>query len=126
MSVPPLVYFDPSAKLDKRWKWRTNLKETDDFWSGSSHSPRSLILDFAITLALNLKGWFTGLSEKFLEASPGRLLVLASTETLDTTLTKGQVGGMFQMEILRDVGHSVHEVSTAFCGCSAMEALTSI
>ena len=68
--------------------WRTNLLKTEPFW----------------------EGWFTGLSDKFLGCRCGKLLVLASTNRLDTPLTIAQMQGKFQMEILPH-GHALHEDS---------------
>lgn len=56
-------------------------------------------------------GWFTGLSGKFLSARTARLLVLAGAERLDKELMIGQMQGKFQLEVLANVGHMVHEVS---------------
>lgn len=55
-------------------------------------------------------GWFSGLSEKFLAARAARLLVLAGTDRLDKTLMIGQMQGKFQMVVVPDVGHMLHEV----------------
>lgn len=70
-SVPGLLVEEPSDS-SKPWKWRTDLAETKPFW----------------------EGWFTGLSKKFLEASGGKLLLLAGTDRLDKELTIGQMQGM--------------------------------
>jgi len=40
-----------------------------------------------------------------------RLLVLAGTDRLDKELMIGQMQGKFQMEVVPDVGHMLHEVS---------------
>jgi hypothetical protein len=55
--------------------------------------------------------WFTGLSSQFLVARTARLLVLAGTERLDKELMIGQMQGKFQMVVVPNVGHMVHEVS---------------
>ena len=39
-----------------------------------------------------------------------RLLVLAGTDRLDKELMIGQMQGKFQMEVVPDVGHMLHEV----------------
>ena len=62
-------------------------------------------------------GWFTGLSSKFLSARTARVLILAGTERLDKELMIGQMQGKFQLVVLANVGHMVHEVShTIVCG----------
>ena len=76
-----------SSPLVDAWTWRTDLSRTQAFWPN----------------------WFTGLSEKFLTARGGKLLVIAGTDRLDTQLTIGQMQGKFQLEILPEAGHFVHE-----------------
>ena len=61
-------------------------------------------------LTNNCPGWFTGLSGKFLSARTARLLVLAGAERLDKELMIGQMQGKFQLVVLANVGHMVHEV----------------
>ena len=56
--------------------------------------------------------WFTGLSSAFLAAGApgaGKLLVLAGTDRLDTPLTVAQMQGKFQLAVVPDAGHFVHE-----------------
>ena len=55
------------------------------------------------------KSWFEGLSSKFLSVSASKLLVLAGVDRLDKDLTVGQMQGKFQMQILPQAGHAVHE-----------------
>ena len=70
------------------YEFRINLTRTERFWSG----------------------WFAGLSQLFLDSpSPAKLLLLAGIETLDRTLTIGQMQGKFQLQVLPDAGHAVHE-----------------
>ncbi len=68
--------------------WRTPLRSTAEYW----------------------EGWFKGLSSQFLTARAARLLVLAGTDRLDKELMIGQMQGKFQMEVVPDVGHMLHEV----------------
>jgi protein phosphatase methylesterase 1 len=76
VSVPPLLQEDPLATSPSRkFKWHTDLAATKSFW----------------------EDWFIGLSKKFLEAKGGKLLLLAGTDRLDTSLTIGQMQG----EIIR-------------------------
>ncbi|KAH7908901.1 Alpha/beta hydrolase family-domain-containing protein [Hygrophoropsis aurantiaca] len=69
------------------YTWRTPLRRTAPYWSD----------------------WFTNLSSLFLAARTARLLVLAGAERLDTPLMVGQMQGKFQVEVVRDVGHVLHE-----------------
>ena len=72
-------------------------------------------VDFVVEFVLQLMrwcciGWFTGLSKRFLVARTARLLILAGTDRLDRELMIGQMQGKFQMEVVPDVGHMLHEV----------------
>ncbi|KAF8526236.1 Alpha/Beta hydrolase protein [Hysterangium stoloniferum] len=82
ISVPAVI--TPSAGA---WKWRTPLRSTAPYWSN----------------------WFTGLSSTFLAARSARLLVLAGTDRLDRELMIGQMQGKFQMVVVPNVGHMIHE-----------------
>lgn len=56
------------------------------------------------------KSWFQNLSSLFLNAPVnGRLLLLAGIDRLDKDLTVGQMQGKFQMQVLPQCGHAVHE-----------------
>lgn len=91
-----------------RYRWRIDLAKSEKFW----------------------KGWFEGLSQKFLDLPVPKLLLLASIDGLDRTLTVGQmqgndrmillmtidyhsvvIVGKFQMQVLARCGHAVHEVT---------------
>ena len=63
-----------------------------------------------LNVILIVAGWFTGLSSKFLASRTARLLVLAGTERLDKELMIGQMQGKFQLVVIPNVGHMVHEV----------------
>ncbi len=54
-------------------------------------------------------GWFGGLSQRFLSAPASKLLLLAGVDRLDRDLTVGQMQGKFQMQVLPQAGHAVHE-----------------
>jgi protein phosphatase methylesterase 1 len=56
------------------------------------------------------EGWFRGLSAAFLAARTARLLVLAGTDRLDRELMIGQMQGKFQMVVVPNTGHMLHEV----------------
>ncbi|KAF8544301.1 Alpha/Beta hydrolase protein [Trichophaea hybrida] len=85
ISVPALLSEDVNSS--RPWKWRTDLAATQPFW----------------------EGWFVGLSKKFLEARGGKLLILAGTDRLDKELMIGQMQGKYQLLVLPEVGHFVHE-----------------
>lgn len=56
-------------------------------------------------------GWYQGLSESFLSCGCPKLLLLANTDRLDKPLTIAQMQGKFQLVVLEDVGHTIHEDS---------------
>ncbi|CAZ84483.1 unnamed protein product [Tuber melanosporum] len=95
ISVPALLLLtdttQPESSDDssppRPWRWRTDLAKTQPFW----------------------QGWFVGLSKKFLEARGGKLLILAGTDRLDRELIIGQMQGKYQLVVLPEVGHFLHE-----------------
>ncbi|KAG8932190.1 Protein with carboxyl methyl esterase activity [Tulasnella sp. 418] len=88
VSVPSLFVPAPSDSTSRhKLLWRAPLHLTAPFW----------------------EGWFKGLSESFLAVRTARLLILAGTDRLDKTLMIGQMQGKFQLEVLPDVGHMLHE-----------------
>ncbi|ORY76902.1 Alpha/Beta hydrolase protein [Leucosporidium creatinivorum] len=89
ISVPPLLRDNSalSAPPDLPFVWRANLAATEPFW----------------------KGWFTGLSSKFLSCRTAKLLLLAGAESLDKELMIGQMQGKYQLEVFPDSGHCVQE-----------------
>lgn len=70
-----------------KYTWRIDLGRTESFW----------------------KGWFQGLSQKFLSCDVPKMLLLAGVDRLDKDLTIGQMQGKFQMQVLPKSGHAVHE-----------------
>lgn len=74
---------------NSRFTWITDLKRTEPYWDG----------------------WFQGLSEKFLRVKAAKLLILAGKDRLDRdkTLTIAQIQGKFQLVVLAEVGHTLHE-----------------
>ncbi|KAL0917669.1 hypothetical protein M5K25_012748 [Dendrobium thyrsiflorum] len=84
ISVPSTLKFDESKKC---YTYRTPLQETESYW----------------------KGWYEGLSEKFLSCPMPKLLLLAGTDRLDRALTIGQMQGKFQMLVVRHTGHAIQE-----------------
>ena len=67
--------------------WRIDLSKTETHWTG----------------------WFTGLSNKLLSVPASKMLILAGVDRLDRDLTIGQMQGKFQMQVLPQAGHAVHE-----------------
>lgn len=98
LAIPEEAEFVPESDTDahftvpvledpKKYKWRIDLSKSEKYWPG----------------------WFEGLSNKFLNLRPAKLLLLAGIDNLDKTLTVGQMQGRFQMQVLARCGHSVHE-----------------
>ncbi|KAI0256239.1 protein phosphatase methylesterase [Lactifluus subvellereus] len=89
VSVPSLVIPtpEPRARGVRTISWRTPLRSTGPYW----------------------EGWFRGLSSAFLAARTARLLVLAGTDRLDRELMIGQMQGKFQMVVVPNTGHMLHE-----------------
>ena len=69
------------------WVWRTPLHLSQAYW----------------------EGWYKGLSELYLTVAVPKVLVLAGTDRLDRPLTVGQMQGKFQLVLLPQAGHAVHE-----------------
>lgn len=86
-SVPSLLTHNAESKGSGAWTWRTNLAATQPFW----------------------EGWFVGLSNKFLSARGGKLLLLAGTDRLDKELTIGQMQGKYALQVFPEAGHFIHE-----------------
>ncbi|XP_064608020.1 protein phosphatase methylesterase 1-like [Liolophura sinensis] len=81
------VTHDQGNVSDVKYTWRIDLSNTEQFWPG----------------------WFKGLSQLFLECHASKLLLLAGVDRLDKDLTIGQMQGKFQMQVLPQCGHAVHE-----------------
>ncbi|XP_058201025.1 uncharacterized protein LOC131315834 isoform X2 [Rhododendron vialii] len=84
VSIPGTLKYDDSKKC---YIYRTQLEETEQHW----------------------RGWYEGLSEKFLSCPAPKLLLLAGTDRLDRPLTIGQMQGKFQMVVVRHTGHAIQE-----------------
>ncbi|KAJ8256487.1 hypothetical protein COCON_G00186390 [Conger conger] len=78
---------DVEVKKESLFTWRIELAKTEKYWDG----------------------WFRGLSALFLSCSIPKLLLLAGVDRLDKELTIGQMQGKFQMQVLPQCGHAVHE-----------------
>lgn len=87
VSVPSYVVPISAQEKDGKQRWRTDLLATEPFWLG----------------------WYQGLSKRFLSSRCARMLVLAGQERLDNDLIVGQMQGKFQLEVMTDVGHFLHE-----------------
>ncbi|WVW86010.1 hypothetical protein I302_108048 [Kwoniella bestiolae CBS 10118] len=89
VSVPSFLIPDPSntSSGGEKQIWRTDLLATEPYW----------------------EEWYRGLSQRFLQAKCARLLVLAGQERLDKELMVGQMQGKFQLEVMPDTGHYLHE-----------------
>ncbi|KAI4814331.1 hypothetical protein KUCAC02_003528 [Chaenocephalus aceratus] len=77
----------PAVKKESIFTWRVELSKTEKYW----------------------EGWFRGLSALFLTCPMPKLLLLAGVDRLDKDLTIGQMQGKFQMQVLPQCGHAVHE-----------------
>ncbi|GFQ72732.1 protein phosphatase methylesterase 1 [Trichonephila clavata] len=84
---PSVFKIPTSPALSSKYVWRIELSKTEKFWTG----------------------WFEGLSNMFLASSIPKLLLLAGVDRLDKDLTIGQMQGKFQMQVLPQCGHAVHE-----------------
>ncbi|KAM6907244.1 protein phosphatase methylesterase 1 isoform 2-T2 [Xenentodon cancila] len=78
---------DQEIKKESIFTWRVELSKTEKYW----------------------EGWFRGLSALFLSCPVPKLLLLAGVDRLDKDLTIGQMQGKFQMQVLSQCGHAVHE-----------------
>ncbi|KAH9176709.1 protein phosphatase methylesterase [Lactarius sanguifluus] len=89
VSVPSLITPtpEPRPRGKRAFTWCTPLRTTGPYW----------------------EGWFKGLSAAFLAARTARLLVLAGTDRLDRELMIGQMQGKFQMVVVPNTGHMLHE-----------------
>ncbi|XP_078682868.1 protein phosphatase methylesterase 1-like [Branchiostoma floridae x Branchiostoma belcheri] len=82
-SPPPSMTEAPPGS----YTWRIDLSSTEKYW----------------------KGWFAGMSQLFLSCNVPKMLLLAGVDRLDKDLTIGQMQGKFQMQVLPQCGHAVHE-----------------
>ena len=82
ISVPSLIH-----KNKENYTWKTDLLNSKTYW----------------------KGWFKGLTSSFLNVKLPKLLLLAGSERMDKELTIAHMQGKFQMQVIYNVGHIVHE-----------------
>lgn len=81
--------FPKPENIVEKYVWRIDLTKTEQYW----------------------REWFNGLSTMFLSVSAPKLLLLAGVDRLDKDLCVGQMQGKFQMQVLPQCGHAVHEDS---------------
>ncbi|GAA5902898.1 phosphoprotein phosphatase methylesterase 1 [Sporobolomyces salmoneus] len=99
-SVPPLIKpigrnptggtneeVEREEEGEEKYEWVVDLSKTEPYW----------------------RGWFTGLSSKFLNCKTAKLLILAGTDRLDKELLIGQMQGKYQLEVFPEAGHCLHE-----------------
>jgi pimeloyl-ACP methyl ester carboxylesterase len=67
--------------------WKTDLSSSQPYW----------------------EGWYSGLSDSFLNLPLPKVLILAGADRLDKTLTVGQMQGKFQLVLAPQSGHAVQE-----------------
>ncbi|EME28780.1 esterase / lipase [Galdieria sulphuraria] len=84
LSLPSQLRWNEDEKC---YSWRTNLEESECYW----------------------KSWFENLSPTFLKIAVPKLLILAGQDRLDKPLTIAQMQGQFQLSVVRDSGHNLHE-----------------
>ncbi|XP_049847292.1 protein phosphatase methylesterase 1 isoform X1 [Schistocerca gregaria] len=75
------------SRTADKYTWRIDLAKTEKYWSG----------------------WFKGLSNIFLNCPVPKMLLLAGIDRLDKELMVGQMQGKFQLQVLGQCGHAVHE-----------------
>ena len=110
ISIPSLFLPAPQGTPGPSFRWRTPLRSTSPYWE-SKFNPFIHLVDNCIDiLKLCIIGWFKGLSSSFLSVRAARLLVLAGTDRLDKELMIGQMQGKFQLVVVPDTGHMIHEV----------------
>ncbi|WVR07798.1 hypothetical protein IAU60_004841 [Kwoniella sp. DSM 27419] len=89
VSVPSLLVpeHEGGTGPGEKQVWRTDLLATEPHW----------------------EDWYRGLSARFLTVKCARMLVLAGQERLDKELMVGQMQGKFQLEVISETGHYLHE-----------------
>ncbi len=123
ISVPPLIVPNPlydaaaaaqSAEADEPMEEMSaeggpsTATATADLTSLSKRFPFTWRADL-LASAPYWRGWFDGLSERFLGVRCARLLLLAGADRLDKELMIGQMQGKYQLVVFQDVGHCLQE-----------------
>ena len=84
VSLPDQVVKNESTG---KYTWKVDLLESKEEWTG----------------------WFTGLSEAFLQVRLPKQLILASNDRMDTELSIAHMQGKFKLVVIPNVGHAVQE-----------------
>ncbi|EDQ92563.1 uncharacterized protein MONBRDRAFT_35614 [Monosiga brevicollis MX1] len=87
MFAKPQRQAAPAEKQPGKYVWRVDLVKSAPYW----------------------QEWFEGLSSTFLRIPALTMLMLAGVDRLDKELTIGQMQGKFQLQLMANCGHSVHE-----------------
>ena len=74
-------------EVDGTLVWKTDLLKCEADWNG----------------------WFIGFAEAFLKSTPYKVLVLPDINRLDTPFTIGHMSGKFQLEVVLETNHCIHE-----------------
>ncbi|KAH0794460.1 protein phosphatase methylesterase 1 [Histomonas meleagridis] len=74
-------------EVDGHYEWRTDLLKCESQWAE----------------------WFKGFADAFLNCKPYKVLVLPDINRLDTPFTIGHMTGKFQLEVILNTYHCVHE-----------------
>lgn len=77
----------PDSSTYYRYLWRTDLLASQPHW----------------------QDWFTNLSSTFLSCPMPKLLLLATSDRLDTPLMIAHMQGKLQLEVVANAGHSLQE-----------------
>ena len=83
MSIPPQL----KKEDDNVYVWRTDLAASSEHWNS----------------------WYDNMSARFLAVPVQKMLMLAGVDRLDTPLMVGQMQGKYQLTILPQCGHQLHE-----------------
>lgn len=87
ISIPSCLTQEVVGESGSKWVWRTPLHLSQPYW----------------------EGWYKGLSDLYMTVTAPKVLILAGTDRLDRSLTVGQMQGKFQLVLLPQAGHAVHE-----------------
>lgn len=55
------------------------------------------------------KDWFRGMTKALLAINVPKVLILANNELMDHELTVAMMQGKFKLEVVKNVGHLIHE-----------------
>jgi len=112
VSVPDLLVPGPRANDSTSNSPSDPPSGSEEGSSYTWHTPLPTTVSFWPT-------WFENLSSKFLSARCAKNLILAGTDRLDKPLMIGQMQGKFQLVVVPEAGHFVHED----CGAKVAEVL---